>query len=529
MTVSPNKKPEPGNVKITLLVTLLATIVGALGYWWYTTLVWEEKEIDLGYSKEALQNEFLAAEIFLRKHGIQATTVKNLSLLTSHRWRNIELGRDDTLVLINANKTLDEDRYDSLYEWVESGGTLITSTQNPFIGTHTNEEDLLLSDFGITPAEEESKEAKDLLDAIADELDEEKEDKPDNKENKEKTGTTTEKSSGEEKSVNEEKPAGEEKPTDEEKSKSADEQSKKAVKKDEPKKPENYYRCNLAEPPTDINFADETKPLHFDFSHEKPFTYHDNSSDEETGESVTSDDAIDDESTDATESPHNSEDIDEALNDEALNDESAIAEASATDAAIASSKEAHLLFFEIGDGSVTITSDNYIWTNRRIDCHDHAYALWSLVNPNGRVWFLVNQDAPSLAAIIWTQAKYAVLAGLLALVFWLWASGSRFGPVFTVPQEGRRSLAEHIYASAMLLWRKQQHPQLLALLRAEIMEQLAQQMLPSENAQQQIEYLHTLTGLSHSDIQHALFTSNLTHPQEFTRAIAHLQIIRKYL
>ena len=176
---SPNKNPELSNAKIALLITVLAAIIGGLGYWWYTNLVWEEKEIDLGYSKEAVQNDFLAAEIFLRKHGIQATTVKNLSLLDKHRWRNLELDRNDTLVLVNANKTLDEDRYDSLYEWIENGGTLITSTQNPFIGTHTNEEDLLLSDFGITPAEEDATEEKDLLDTIADELDDEKKNKSD--------------------------------------------------------------------------------------------------------------------------------------------------------------------------------------------------------------------------------------------------------------------------------------------------------------------------------------------------------------
>src|SRR5690606_585247 len=56
----------------------------------------------------------------------------------------------------------------------------------------------------------------------------------------------------------------------------------------------------------------------------------------------------------------------------------------------------HLAIFTWGDGRVIINSDNHIWNNRRIDCHDHAYALWKLINPNGKVWFLVNQEAPSL-------------------------------------------------------------------------------------------------------------------------------------
>lgn len=491
MTVSPDKKAgsngnESSNRKIAFIVALLLAIIGGLGYWWYTTLVWEEKEIDLGYSKEALQNNFLAAEIFLRKHGIQATTVKNLSLLDNHRWRNIELGRNDTIVLINANKTLDETRYDTLYEWVENGGTLITSTQNPFIGTHTNEEDLLLRDFGITPADDETKRVKDLLDTIADGL-EDDEAQDDN-------------ASAPDKTANEKETQGvSSEPSD-------DKDTSSITKKKKTDKPENYYRCSMDEHPTEIDFADEAKPLRFDFSHEEAFTYRDN-------DSVNEDDT-DDEVIEENADEHNSE------SDKDIETANKIS---------TNGQKEHLLFFEIGDGSITITSDNFIWSNRRIDCHDHAYALWSIVNPDGRVWFLVNQDAPSLAAIIWEHAKYAVLAGVLAVVCWLWASSVRFGPIFVAPQQGRRSLAEHIYASAMLLWRKQQHPQLLTLLRAEIQERLAQQMLPPDHIQQQIEFLTSLTGLTQAEIQHALFTNNLAHPQEFTRAIAHLQIIRKYL
>ncbi len=91
------------------------------------------------------------------------------------------------------------------------------------------------------------------------------------------------------------------------------------------------------------------------------------------------------------------------------------------------------------------------------------------------MWFLINQDAPSLAAIVWRNAGYGVLAALLALVLWLWATSVRFGPVLVIEQSGRRNLAEHIYASAMLLWRNQQHPQLLKLLRKEILEHLNEQ------------------------------------------------------
>lgn len=461
-------------VQRRLIIGALAAILIGLGYWWYTTLEWEEKEIDLGYSKEALQNDFFAAEIFLRKHGIQATTVKNLSLLDTHSWRNLKLGARDTIVIINGYKTMSEERYDALYEWVNNGGTLITSTQNPFVGTHTSEEDVLLTDFNIEVAPEETElDKRDLLEKLADGFDEaeDKNDEDKGNENGDKNENSDKKTSD---------------------------------KKDD--KPENYYRCALDEAPTQIDFGGEEKPLNFDFSHRSPFIYyryvaHEPAEHDTTNQDETPDGDTNEEGNEVEEDYHYDE------------------------------EREHLLYFDIGEGSVIITSDNYIWSNQRIDCHDHAYGLWQLVNSDGRVWFLVNQDAPSLAAILWRNANYGVIAGVSALILWLWASSLRFGPLFITEQTGRRSLAEHIYASAMLLWRKQQHPQLLNVLRADIFERL-DKLYPSINqpaAEQRIELLHQLTGIAPADIKQALFADDLYHPQKFATAIAHLQTIWKQL
>jgi Domain of unknown function (DUF4350) len=494
-----------------LIIGALAAVLAGLGYWWYTTLEWEENEIDLGYSKEARQNDFLAAEIFLRKQGVQATTVKNLSLLDKHSWRNLKLDAQDTIVIINGYKTLTQERYDSLYEWVEAGGTLITSTQNPFIGTHTSEEDLLLNDFNIElEPEETDADTRDLLEKLADGFDEESDQSDDENSDTEKADdkqdTPLEKSPTED---TEEKTLAE---------KSSDKKTNKKngkAKKDE--KPENYYRCNMKETPTAVEFADEEKPLNFDFSRRSQFIYYDY---------IAHDDAKED-----TKSGETPTDQDLAVGDAQENESVAEEETDEEEDYHYDEKREHLLYFDIGEGSVTITSDNTIWANQRIDCHDHAYGLWRLVNPDGRVWFLINQDAPSLAAILWRNASYGVIAGIIALALWLWSLSVRFGPVLVVEQSGRRSLAEHIYASAMLLWRKQQHPQLLNVLRKEILERLDEQHpnLDQASGEQRLEFLHQLTGISQADIKQALFADGLHHPQEFAAAIAHLQTIRKQL
>lgn len=452
-------KPLTSMQRQLMIAALIAAFIG-LGYWWYTTLEWEEKEIDLGYSKEAKLNDFLAAEIFLRKHGVRATSVKNLSLLDQHSWRNLQLGQQDTIVLINGYKTLTWERYDALYDWVENGGTLITSTQNPFVGAHTDEEDVLLQDFNISlDPEKFDSDTRDFLEKLSDEVgDPEKDD-----------------AEGEE--------VGEDKRLS-----NSDKKKDKVDKKED--HPENYYRCSLEDEPTPITFGGQEKPLSFDFSRHAPFVYH---------EYGTDDDSTDNNSVDYAEPNEGNRE--------------------------------HLVYFDIGEGAITITSDNTIWSNQRIDCHDHAYGLWRLINPDGRVWFLINQDAPSLASILWRNARYGVIAGFVALLLWLWAKSLRFGPVFTSEKTGRRSLAEHIYASAMLLWRKNEHPQLLDIMRNDILARMDEQHpnLAQATQEERAVFLQELTGIDATDIQKALFSLAVRNPQDFSQAIAHLQTIRKSL
>ncbi|OZY86591.1 hypothetical protein CBP51_06105 [Cellvibrio mixtus] len=475
--------------QIIILLAFAAVVIAGIIYWAVSNFRWEEKEIDHGYSRKAQQNDFLAAEIFLRNHGVQATSVKNLSLLDNHRWRNIPLGQDDTIVLINANKTLNQERYDRLYEWIENGGTLITSTQNPFMGSHTREEDLLLRDFGITPAADHVPDlAQSLFDAFDNKDDEDEE-------QEESTEDSTEATDSQH---------AESLPKQEDKKSTA----KKTKKED---KPENYYRCNLMDEPTEIAFADEEKPLRFDFSRYDPFFYQ--GEDNYESESIVENEIPTEDAANTTEGST----VEERTEDNNENTDN--------------TETSHMLYFDVGAGGITITSDNTIWSNRRIDCHDHAYALWSLANHNGRVWFLINQDAPSLAAIVWRNAPYGVLAALLALLLWLWAKSQRFGPVFASETLARRSLAEHIFASAMLLWRNQQHPQLLALLRQHISTRLLQQHphLLHASQQERSVFLQELTGIELAAIQRALYAEDVHQPQDFANAIAHLQTIRKQL
>lgn len=438
-----------------LILAIIAVIIGLL-FWASRYITWKEEEIDLGYSREAQKDDFLAIKQFLAQHGIESQSLRSFGLLDNLAWQGEPLGPRDTLVLLNAHKMLRGQRLDNLLGWVEQGGTVITSTHNPFVGADGS--DPLLDHFGILVGDYEDTSDEDISDEAA--VDEAAEDTDDSVKDDSVKETSTESA---------DQPLEDD--SDETSPKENDEESE-----DEEKLPDNHFRCALYLEPLAVDFFGEDEPLLIDYSDGEAFDYYD-------------------------EEPQGWSGDDRGL---------------------------HLAQFEWGQGLVIVNSDNGIWTNQRVDCHDHAYALWKLIDHDGKVWFLINQEAPSLWSLLWQVVPYGMLAALLALGFWLWAKAVRFGPILTRKTDGRRSLAEHIHASAMLLWRRQQHPYLVERLREEVRQQLHQHypQFSQFSEQEQISHLQQLTALSGSELHRALFSDNLQHPQDFTLAVACLQTIR---
>ncbi|MGM8226486.1 DUF4350 domain-containing protein [Cellvibrio sp. ARAG 10.3] len=423
-----------------LILAIIAVTIGLL-FWASRYITWKEEEIDLGYSREAQKDDFLAIKQFLAQQGIESQSLRSFGLLDNLAWQGERLGARDTLVLLNAHKMLRGQRLDNLLGWVEQGGTVITSTHNPFVGADGS--DPLLDHFGILVGDYDEA-AEDTGPVIDDSVNE----------------TSTESA---DQSLEDDGDDASPKENDEE-------------SEEEEKLPDNHFRCALYLEPQAVDFFGEDEPLLIDYSDGEAFDYYD-------------------------EEPQGWSGDDRGL---------------------------HLAQFEWGQGLVIVNSDNDIWTNQRVDCHDHAYALWKLIDHDGKVWFLINQEAPSLWSLLWQAVPYGMLAALLALGFWLWAKAVRFGPILTRKAEGRRSLAEHIHASAMLLWRRQQHPYLVDRLREEVRQQLHQHypQFSQFSEREQISHLQQLTALSASELHRALFSDNLQHPHDFTSAVACLQTIR---
>lgn len=116
---------------------------------------------------------------------------------------------------------------------------------------------------------------------------------------------------------------------------------------------------------------------------------------------------------------------------------------------------ARMLQYELGRGTVTVTSDNVFMTNEDIGNHDHALFLTLLAAPTGtgKVWLLYDSDVPGLTTLIWRSAPFAVISAALLVLVAVWHIGSRLGPLIGAPGRLRRDLLTHLQAGADFLWR----------------------------------------------------------------------------
>lgn len=473
-----------------LLVTGAAVII-ALGIWLGFYVTWKEKEIDIGLSREAEADPFLAIKRLLSQREIDSQSLRSFSILDDLHWQDQPLAVNDTLILLNAHKMIEGQRLTNLLDWVERGGTVIISTDNPFIGQTRGTQDALFERFELELIADQEKEDAEGTDTLGESYDEDDEstdkasmnDDPadDHQENAPESDFTEQASDNLVDQVRDslfpppQPPSTETDPADK-----LAENSHPAVPSDlAASEDDKDSPCNPKSPPLAVNFINEQEPLLIDYSLGQRFRSY----------------------------------------------------GIRPQAQVEDDKGLHLAQFEWGEGLVVFQSDLEIWTNQRVGCFDHAYSLWKFIDDHGKVWFLVNQEAPSLWTLIWRAAPYGSMAALFALSLWLWAQASRFGPILTRQSEGRRSLAEHIHASAMLLWRRQEHPYLVARLRDDLRQQLVKHYphFTGWSEQEQLAHLQSLTSLSAAQIHLALFSDKLLPPQDFTEAVACLQTLRKNL
>ena len=187
-----------------------------------------------------------------------------------------------------------------------------------------------------------------------------------------------------------------------------------------------------------------------------------------------------------------------------------------------------LLQYRLGDGLVTVLSDNDFLTNRQIGKYDHALALALLTGlpQHAPVWFVHDVEMPALPAVIWQYAATVVTAGAVALLLWLWHMGGRLGPLLPPQQRPRRDLGEHLEASANFLWRLDSAQQLFRAnqLRLEQSWLNKHYLLRAMTREQRCVWIAARAGLSQRAVERALYGEYRVE-RDFVELSGYLQIL----
>lgn len=186
-----------------------------------------------------------------------------------------------------------------------------------------------------------------------------------------------------------------------------------------------------------------------------------------------------------------------------------------------------------GQGYIAVVAENY-FDNQRLARNDHAELLWSLLRLQdaSKTVHVVNRlNMPPWYELLWKGWPLGVVGLMLALLVAFWAAVRRFGPVLPEPALARRSLLEHVDASARWLWATPSGPRLLLDAQRAATLKLLQRRLPASalrDEQSLNAALAKSTGLAPNAIRLALVQPASKNPAAFTEQIRLLQTLRQH-
>ena len=408
-------------VGILLLLALLAYLISNQYERVKTT-------INMGYTAEAIQNPYLAAQQYLQRHEMASDSTVDIATA----WDQLQ--EKDTLLILNR-RLIPEPYHDKLLDWVAGGGHLVVTAQNYWSEDYQTSGDLFLDQLGVQMYDVIDEEVDALGQSAGEAIQELMDD----------AGNEISGAIGEEDSDSEENKTTE------------------AVQCDV----YGYSRLTL------VNYSDNEPPIQVQFG---SYSH--------------------------------------------LHDASGNAIAANTD------YPNQILQYPLGQGMVTTLTNYQMWLNTNIGWYDHAYFLWLLVQDSDKVWFVFDRESDSLFSLIKNHLLEPLVAGLLLLALYLWYRAKRFGPIKPEPELARRSLMEHLLASARFNWRHDQIDSLVRRQREDIQHLFVLRHGNHHNEDTVISTLAKAGNLPPEQVRWALLAETPDKEQEFTQLIRLLQRLR---
>ncbi len=199
--------------------------------------------------------------------------------------------------------------------------------------------------------------------------------------------------------------------------------------------------------------------------------------------------------------------------------------------------EIFMLQRKIGKGMITLVADLSIIENQLLRETDNAEILWYLVHSNSNnkqpsaIWLFHNNEMSGLLELMWRYGWTVILPLAALLIFWLYQSLHRFGPLIPKQAIARRRLMEHIEASGQYFWKKKNKQALIDSTRQALNQRIGQ-LHPgwiNTNEMGKVEHLAEMLDIPPKQVKHLLFNNKFEQDEDFTQLIIKLESIRRNL
>ncbi len=197
-------------------------------------------------------------------------------------------------------------------------------------------------------------------------------------------------------------------------------------------------------------------------------------------------------------------------------------------------KRARIVHRSVGKGGVTIVADEHWLRNVTIGDYEHAtlaHYLATLGGRRGEVWVVYGADVPGLLDLIFEHGGPTLLAGAVALALWLGARARSFGPRHPVREDVRRSVLEHIEATATFLWQRDAGLALLDSVKAAVLGKAARSTLGWQglSVEERRAHVQEVAAISSAELERLFGASNPRDPANFTATVQTLREIHQRL
>ena len=187
------------------------------------------------------------------------------------------------------------------------------------------------------------------------------------------------------------------------------------------------------------------------------------------------------------------------------------------------------LGLEHGVGKIYFITDGRLFRNPYLGMNDHASLLDFMSSESAGDVIFGYGNRRGFWSLMGSYASPALLGVFVLLVFWLWKSIPRFGPLLEISESHSRDYAQSVSNTGRFLWKYKGSYVLLTAMRDNLLRTSGMFNEAGEADELLIENFATKSGLGVEEVIEALTRKDVNDAGDMVRITKNIQIILKSL